>query len=292
MRRLSHRGWAQTVGSTLVLRDTPTVELVVSNAGRARARPRRSRDELRELLLSTGELVLREEGLASLTFRSVFRRLEKDTGIRLTNASVIGRVWENQADFRADVLVAIALDQNKDEVDRTFAAVGPALARIDLTTQKSREDALRELCRLGGAANLQVMRDEGNWPLWIGAWGLIVSNEPHEHRERIEAALVAGHDAFNERIEEVYVAMTSLLGYRLRLPLTLRQFTTAADALGQGCGLRDLVDSRNMEGILLPTGPGGQEQEWTLFAIGFHGLVEQFFELDPDWQPPATDSSV
>lgn len=287
----SHRGRAQAVGSKLVLRDTPSAELLVSQAGGPSARPRRSRDELRQLLLSTGERVLREEGLASLTFRRVFGRLEKDTGIRLTNGSVIGRVWENQADFRADVLVAVALGQNKDEVDRTFAAVGPALARIDLTTEESREDALRELCRLGGAANLQVMRDAGNWPLWIGAWGLIVSNEQHEHRERIEAALVAGHDAFNERIEEVYVAMMSLLGYRLRRPLTLRQFTTAADSLGQGCGLRDLVDGRNMAGILLPTGPRGQDQEWTLFAIGFHGLVKQFFELDPDWQRPPTDPS-
>ena len=41
----------------------------------------------------------------------------------------------------------------------------------------------------------------GQLALWIGAWGLILSNEPLEYRKRIEAALVAGHDAFNERIE-------------------------------------------------------------------------------------------
>ena len=80
--------------------------------------------------------------------------------------------------------------------------------------------------------------------------------------------------------------MMSLLGYRLRHPLTLRQFTTAADALGQGCGLRDHVDSRTWKASCFRPGREGQDQDWTLFAIGFHGLVKQFFELDPDWQPP------
>ena len=57
--------------------------------------------------------MLREEGLGTgaeaLTFKRVFDRVEEDTGVRLTNASVIRRVWENQAEFQVDVLVTIAL---------------------------------------------------------------------------------------------------------------------------------------------------------------------------------------
>jgi len=34
-------------------------------------------------------------------------------------------------------------------------------------------------------------------------------------------------------------------------------------------------------------GSGGEPQEWTLFAIGFESLVQQFFEIDPDWSPGA-----
>ena len=96
--------------------------------------------------------------------------------------------------------------------------------------------------------------------------------------------MVAGYDSFNERIEEVYRAMTSYLGFRLREPLTLRQFTIAADSLGQGCGLRDRFDNAHMDGILLPTGQQGELQEWTLFAIGFEALVAQILRLDPDWK--------
>ena len=40
-----------------------------------------------------------------------------------------------------------------------------------------------------------------------------------------------------------------------------------------------------MESIARSTGPGGAPQEWTLFAIGFEALVNQFFEIDPEWQP-------
>ncbi len=256
----------------------------------AASQPRRSRDELRELLLEAGGLILRERGIDALTFKNAFDRLEQATGIRLTNASVIRRVWESQAEFRVDVLVAVALDENEIEVDRTVEVVGPVLADIDLSTPESRESAMRELCRLGGAANLHAMRQSSNWPLWISLWGLTSADGPPDYREKIREALVSGYNAFNERIEEAYVAITSFLGYRLREGLTLRQFTIAANTLGQGCGLRDRVDSSNMDGIFRSTGPGGEKQEWTLFAIAFEGLVKQFFELVPDWAPKLDDA--
>lgn len=252
-----------------------------------RTRPRRNREELRQALLRIGVSVLSEEGLGALTFKRVFERFEKETGDRLTNASVIRRVWENQADFRADVLVAIALEENENEVDRTAQSVYPVLADLDVSTPEARERSLRELCRLGGAANVEYMRESGNWPLWTRIWGLAASGEPLDYRQRIERALIAGYDAFNDRIEEVYMAMAKLVGYRVRQPLTLRQFTIAVDTMGQGCGLRDRIDSRGMDGIMVPTGPNGESQEWTLFGIAFEGLVKQFFELDPEWEPGA-----
>jgi hypothetical protein len=246
---------------------------------------RRTREDIRQLLLGVGRAVLSEEGVGSLTFRRVFRRLEDDTGIRITNGSVIGRVWENQADFRADVLVAVALEENENEVERTVNAVSPVLTDIDLSSPEARQRAMRELCRLGGAANLHVMREAGNWPLWVGVWQLALARDSPDHQKRIQTALVEGQDAFNEKIEEVYLAVADALGFRLRTPLTLRQFTVAADTLGQGIGLRDQFDSRDIDAIWLPTGPNDEAQEWTLFAIGFECLVQRFFEIDPDWRP-------
>jgi hypothetical protein len=252
------------------------------------SRPRQSREELRDLLLRAGGAILREEGLGTgvetVTFKKVFDRVEEETGIRLTNASVIRRVWRNQAEFQVDVLVDLALEGNVEEIDRTVGAVGPILADVDRSTPESRQVALRELCRVGGAANLEVMRQSRSWPIWIGVWALAAFGEPLEYRKDIREALVSGYSAFNERIEEVYTAITSFLGFRLRETFTLRQFTIAADALGQGCGLSDRVYDSTMESIARSTGPGGAPQDWTLFAIAFEALVRQFFEIDPDWR--------
>jgi len=46
-----------------------------------------------------------------------------------------------------------------------------------------------------------------------------------------------------------------------------------------------------MEGIVRATGPGGGAQEWTLFAVAFEGLVWQFFEIDPNWDPDRGDGA-
>jgi hypothetical protein len=261
----------------------------------AAKQPRHNREELRQLLLEKGQTILREEGLGTgaevLTLKRVFDRVEKDTGIRLTNASVIRRIWHNQAEFQTDVLVAIAQDENEEEFNLTVRAVEPVLAAVDLTTPESRQDALRELCRVGGEANVHAVRQSSYWPLSIAVWALTAFDEQLGHRERIEAALVVGYDAFTDRIAEVYAATAAYLGFRLREQLTLRQFAIAADALGQGCGLRDRVDNSKMEGIMRATGPRGEMQEWTLFGLAFEGLVWQFFEIDPDWEPERRDAA-
>ena len=252
-------------------------------------RTRHSRDELRELLLETGRTMLKEEGLSSgaeaLTFKRVFDRIEQDTGTRLTNASVIRRVWDSQSDFQTEVLVAVAKGQSGAEIDIAEAALAPIVASIRLTTLESREQALRDLCRLGGALNAQAVRESKNWPLLIGVWALAATGESTESRKEIESALISGFDGFSARIEAIYGAMVAFLGLRLREQFTLRDFVIAEDSLSQGYGLRDRLDDKVRKIIVRPTGPNGEEQEWTIFAVALEGLIRQFFEFDPDWVP-------
>ncbi len=257
-------------------------------------RTRHTRDELRTLLVDTGRSLLQEEGLGTgaegLTFKKVFERVERDTGIRLTNASVIRRVWENQADYQADVLVAVALGQIGEGIDVAEAAMAPVLASIDLSTPHSRERATREICRVGGALNMQAVRQSTNWPLSIGVWAAAASGQDAEERTRIREALLAGYDGFTARIEVIYTGMASFLGLRLRERFTIREFVIAADSLAQGYGLRERVD-RSAPTLIRPTGPNGEDQEWTIFGIGLEALVRQFFEIDPEWAPVGVANS-
>src|ERR1700683_1413363 len=136
-----------------------------------RPKQKLSREELRATLLAAGQEILHEEGLetgsSNLTFKRVFERVEEQSGLRLTNASVIRRVWENQADFQADVLAAIAYDEGRPEIDLTTSAVVALFEGVALSTPESRARTLSEMCRLGGEASSEAIASSSNWSLWI-----------------------------------------------------------------------------------------------------------------------------
>ncbi len=259
------------------------------------------REQLRALMLQTGRDLLTEEGLGTgvdtLSFKRIFGRILDDTGVRLSNASVIRRVWENQADYQADVLALVAADDGLGEYERTFEALAPLFDAIDLTTPASRDRSLVEVCRVGGAANIFALLESPNWSLWIAVWALATADNPGaddaqaRYQERIREALVTGYDKVTELWEDAYRALAALLGLRVREPLTIRQFTVAIGALAEGCALRQRVDGQ-MEGILRPTGPNGEDQEWTLFGMGLEALQRLFFEPDPDWSPPPESAGL
>jgi hypothetical protein len=258
------------------------------------ARPRLSRDQLRELFIQTGWAILREEGLGAggeaLTFKRVRERVEDDTGIRVTNASLIGRIWENQFAYQTDVLAAVAGHHGTREVENTLEAVTPILADMDVDSEESRRLTMREVCRVSTAANTAALRQSTDLMLWFGIWAMSAVGSAPERRRRIELALEESYEAVTEHMESVYQAGLDFVGYRVRPGLTLRQFTVAAAAMADGCVLRDRVDNARMNGLMRPTGPSGELQEWTLFGLTLDALVGQFFELDPDWRPTADDA--
>jgi hypothetical protein len=264
--------------------------------------PKQSREALRDLLLTTGRNVLIEEGLGTradtLTFKRVFDRIEAETGLHLSNASIIRRVWDNQADYQADVLATIAAKEGLGAFDRTIEVLGPLVSEFDVSTPEARERSLRMVSRVGGAANILSLLESPNWSLWIAVWSLATADNPvglrrqPPYQQRIRAALLEGYGGFTELWEGAYRGLADLLGLRIRTPLTFRQLTVAVGALAEGCSLRHRVDQQ-MEGILRPTGPEGEDEEWTLFAIGLEAILLQFLELDPDWTPdgePEPDS--
>jgi hypothetical protein len=265
--------------------------------------PRQSREALRELLLQTGRAVLIEEGLGirtdTLTFKRVFERVEADTGLRLSNASIIRRVWDNQADYQADVLASIAAAEGLGEFDKTIQALGPVIEGLDLSSPEGRRRSLSEVCRIGGGVNILMLLESPNWSLWIAVWSLATAEAPPgdeqnaRYQQRIRAALLEGYDGFTKLWEEAYRVLAALLGLRVKAPLTFRQLSVAVGALAEGCSLRQRVDE-HMEGILRPTGLRGEDEEWTLFAIGLEALLQTFFEVDPEWSPPpiGTDADV
>ena len=247
------------------------------------------REELRTTLLEEGREILFEEGLqagsSNLTFKRVFERVEAKTGSRITNASVIKRIWDNQAEFQTDVLVTIARDEARRAQGSGQRAVA-MLGTLDLTTPESRIRALHEVCRVEGNASSTAIDESTSWPLWISVIAIAIATAKPDRQARIKAALTDGYRSVTTFWSDNFDVLIGVLGFRVRHPWSMDQFTMAAIAFAEGCGLRERT-SDHVEMVTRPTGPLGEDQQWSLFAVGLEALVDQFLELDPEFTPPS-----
>ncbi len=232
--------------------------------------------------------ILREEGLTTgstnITFKRVRDQVKVRTGIQVTNASLIKRVWENQAEFQADVLAAVADDQSRPELGLIFDALGQLLGEADRSSPESRARLVRQVCRVGGQANAVTTAESPNYPLWMHVVATAITTADAEQRERILLPLREGYTSFTTMWEETFTALAAFLGLRIRAGSDISEFVMVLVALDQGFALRHRING-TIEYVTRPTGPNGEDEDWTLFALGLEGLVHQFFEIDPDWQP-------
>lgn len=249
---------------------------------------RRSREELRTSLLEEGREILFAEGIeagsSNLTFKRVFDRVEAKTGLRITNASVIKRIWESQADFQADVLVTIAEDEARPEVGGAVDAIAAVLATLDLSTPSSRAHALGEVVRSAGNASSTALAQSTNWPLWISVVSMATATAVPDRQARMKAALADGYRSLSKLWIENFTMLIDVLGLRFRQPWNVDQFAMAVIAYAEGCSLRQRT-SDHIEMMTRSTGPNGEDQEWSLFSVGLEALVHQFLEADPEFAP-------
>jgi hypothetical protein len=234
-------------------------------------------------MLDAGRSILLEDGIGTsadtLTFKHAFERVEASTGVRLTNASVIRRVWRDRIDYQTDVFAAIAVDETRAEINAVVEAIAEILTGRDLSSENARAHALRDVCRVGAEAHADALRHSPGWSLWIHLWAMAVSDGHRNQKEKLHSALMEGYEGLNRQFEEVFGFLMPLLRVHPREPLTVRQFANAVGALAEGCSLRDRVD-REMRGVVRPTGPNGEEEEWTVYGLALEALAHEFFESD------------
>ncbi len=93
---------------------------------------RRTREELRSLLVQTGVDLINQQGieltLSSLTYRAVFDQIKRTQGFTVNRSSVHKRFWENHDSFRLEVLAeAASRARFYTEVTATDQALAPIL---------------------------------------------------------------------------------------------------------------------------------------------------------------------
>ncbi|MEM9464419.1 MAG: hypothetical protein AAGA90_03555 [Actinomycetota bacterium] len=140
-----------------------------------------------------------------------------------------------------------------------------------------RGDWLRRIYRAGTDANLALADDSLLWHSYV-AIGTVALSQPSAS-EALRAAWVKGDETTATRYLNIYSVLASMFGLRLRYCYSWPQFTTAVSAVSEGLMIRSNVreEVRVME---RNTGPDGEAERWTLFAVCFEALIRQFFEPD------------
>ena len=259
--------------------------------------PRRSRAELKELLLAAATEILRDEGVGvattAITYQRVFTHLERTRGVRVTRGSVHERIWASQRDFQLDVLRRVARWDPSGSNAATEAAVGEVLATADLTSEAGRTDTLRDLCRVVGPVNLAAAEERDHWSSWIGI-ALALSGSRFDDSSERQALLDTVADTYRrltDDLVEMNEASSRLLRRRPRADLFEseaegdRFLTMMATALADGVALRQQFTD-DLPELELPTGPGGEAQTWHPYSVAMWAMLSSLTEPVPDEPSP------
>ncbi len=251
-----------------------------------RTRVRRSRDELRELVLDAGREVLLSEGLGTgaehLSFKRVLSHLAATRGIRVTNASVIGRIWDNQEEFQLDVVNLVAGIQGDEEAALTLDAFLPVLARIDTSTPGRRRASLAELIRVACDAYMTAASTSA-----ATVQMALITYVAASQTSSADNPLIESFRRTNSRLTEGYAELYALglgaCGWRVREPFTMYDVAAHVSAVAEGILLHRLVDPGTFRPVVRTDVLRGVEVEWNQLAVTMDALVAVYCEPDPDW---------
>jgi hypothetical protein len=246
---------------------------------------RRPRAETRRLLLDTGVRLLLDKGLRGgcdhVGMADVLHAVHDETGQRITNASVYGRIWDNQDAFHRDLLLAAAEFYPSGEEEATTRTARAVIDRSDISTLGGRVEALRQICRQAGAAHAETMVHSRAWQTWLAIWAITVSTPEIDDDEERGPALARRHERAVSDFADVIGSVLDELGFRVRSPFTLEQLGMSLYALSEGLALHDRFAPNDLVNIASADDPDLRGEPWTLFAIGVEALVARFTEAKP-----------
>jgi hypothetical protein len=259
-----------------------------SNAAPDGPKSRRSREELQTLILEAGREVLLSEGLGTgaehLTFKRVLAHVEATTGIRVTNASVIRRIWDNQEEFQLEVIRSIVNDQVDLRFQLTSEAFAEAMAMVDLSSLTSRRASLGELIRITCAEYIEAASSSAA-AIQLALSTYMSVNLHTSAGSSPAGAFPATTERLTERYTVLYQAGLDFVGWRVKPDLSLADGAATISVLAEGLLVRMVAEPGVLATIPQVRLMDGATVEWSLLAIGMNQIVDFFAEPDPDWAP-------
>lgn len=253
--------------------------------------PRRTGEETRSLLISTGMEMLLDRGIsagvAHIRLQEVVRRAGLTTGAAY-------RLWADQDDFHRDLAVAMARWRHDRPAESSVLAVEELLRS---------GKPLDEVIRLAAVRHVQSFDGDGGTGGSRTSRLFLIALALRATAQTWDDLKVASNERHEESVEEFvtfYRMLMSAYGFRMRTPYTIRDFAVAMAALGEGFALH-AIEGLDHPMLTIDVDDEGPPGEWTLFGICVRGLVHQFMVADgsaadegpreqPEETPPALPS--
>lgn len=243
---------------------------------------RRSREELRDLMIEAGCELLHRRGLAfdppSLTYANVFQHLKATQGVHLHRSQVHGRIWKSQDHYRSEVVAETirTVLPGSDEVDELVAELTRTSGIADLQTLiKSWASAALGVQQLGGDKDL--------------GFDILLASQALTHRSSATSSAVVEAATTNLgarmlRNEQRYDSVAAMFDLDFAADLDMdrndavKLLARSTSALVEGSQLIDNLDLNGRAEFNTVDGQGNEEAIDAV-TLGLVVLVEQLFDL-------------
>lgn len=253
------------------------------------AKPRRSRAELRELIVEAGLEVLETMpatlGFEELTYAIVFRHVAETRGEKVFRSSVHERIWANQREFQLEVVAAAARRPTEATYESFASTAKNFLETVDLSTPARQRFATRETIRLGQNANWRTTYVDDRYDLFRKIRQTASTLDPDD--PELEAVSAALNEEQATRVK-LFSGLINFgmqrIGLRVRpeyrsmQPSAIERIAEGSAAIIAGLAF-DMVSDKLMQ---LPTGPNGELLEWYPASFGVWSYLSTMLELDDD----------
>ncbi|PRI11954.1 hypothetical protein [Leucobacter massiliensis] len=199
------------------------------------------------------------------------------------------RIWPSTADFLTELFTGLAIQARIDRADtQTLLTTWQFLSSRggDLRSVEGRRGVLIDVIRTAAEYNFDVVTASGKWRTYAALSTTILSWPEGESRARVLEALRASQLAFVETMESFYRNVLPTIGYRLRDDFhdDYQPFVVAAASVIEGLGVVRSTVPALVEAHFEIT-EGDEVETWSVAALAFKGVLDAFFELDPDFEP-------
>lgn len=252
-------------------------------------KPRRSRSELRELVVAAGVQLLVRDGLGlqveSLTYKSVFAHIRKTKGIAVHRSTVHPSIWTSQEEFRAEVLA----EATKFGTGESLNSLKQAMAAQTVTRNDDGSINVRQMIldnSLGTViAQMRIAETSPTFRRWQSIKASMLSRTAEENADDLPTAINLRYEEMLTAFSEAYRSVIPLVGLEVNPALKMGEdqayhlFAALCATFATGSDFN--ITSGAMaadQSVPLPRVDGsGESDDWPISAVGSLAALDLLF---------------